>query len=439
MNRVLTELFEALDAGDIDYCLLRGVEELETPRSLQEIDLLVHPRCLPRFASAVARLGFVPWPEWGHEPHHFFLAFDPDQGCWFKLDVVTRLVYGRPVRCLELDWGEESWSKRRPWGPTWLLAPEDEFLTLMLHCILDKGRFRESQWGRLRELWQEIQSEPVRHLRFLCNLDRHVGGRVRTTIESALQSEGFTPGLAWRAGLAIRLFRRHPLAAVGRLTCTWVRRRLRRAYFVLRQHGTSTVLMAPDGGGKSTLAAALAGDPWLRARIVYMGGNARAGGFRLPATAWIEHRLRAARSRRFAPERPLLRAAGTMNHLTEDLIRHAMGEVSKLQGRFVVYDRYFYDSYLSARARSRRVRLRRWLIALTCPDPDLVLLLDAPGQVLWDRKHEHTPEFLEKQRQVLLGLADRIQNLEVIDASRSAEEVRRQAVAAIWEGYARRS
>jgi thymidylate kinase len=439
LNRLLIELFGALDAADVEYCLLRGADELEAPRSLQEIDLLVRPSCLPDFAQAAARLGFVAWPEWGHEPHRFFLAFDPEQGSWIKLDVVTRLVYGRPVRCLELDWGEESWSKRRPWGRTWLLAPEDEFLTLMLHGILDKGRFRASQWARLRELWQEIQAEPVRHLRFLYSLDRHVGTQVRTTIESALPGEGFAPGWGWRARLAARLLRRQPFAAAGRLVHTWVRRRLRRVLFVLHRHGTSTVLLAPDGGGKSTLAAALAGDPWLRARVVYMGGNAKAGGFRLPATAWLERRLRAARSRRFAPERPLLRAAGSLNHLTEDLLRYALGEVSKLQGRFVVYDRYFYDTYLSARAQARRVRLRRWVIGLTCPDPDLVLLLDAPGQVLWNRKHEHTPEFLEKQRQILLGLADRLQNLEVIDATRTAEEVRRQAVAAIWEEFARRS
>ena len=114
MNRLLTELFGALDADDVEYCLLRGSDELEAPRSLQEIDLLVRPRCMSAFARAAAHLGFVAWPEWGHEPHRFFLAFDPEQGSWIKLDVVTRLVYGRPVRCLELDWSEESCSKRRP-------------------------------------------------------------------------------------------------------------------------------------------------------------------------------------------------------------------------------------------------------------------------------------------------------------------------------------
>ena len=439
MNQLLAKLFATLDDRGVEYLLLRGYGELESAQPIQEIDLLVHPRCLARFESVASRLDFRPWPAWGHEPHLFFLAFDPTDGCWIKLDVVTGLVYGRPVRWLQLDLDTHCWSKRRRVGPTWLPAPEDEFLTLLAHCVLDKERFREAHAARLQTLWRELQDDAVRALRLACSLERYLGPAARREVQRDLEDECVGSVLALGPGLARRLFWRQPRSALKRLLRTWMRRRLRRILFLLHRHGTSTVLLAPDGGGKSTLAAALAEDPWLQARVLYMGGNSGAGGIQLPTTAWLERRIRATRGRWFAPERPLLRALRTVNHLLEDVTRHAAGELHKVQGRFVVYDRYFYDSHLSARARAWRVRLRRWLMSRTCPVPDLVLVLDAPGETLWARKREHTPELLERQRQILLGLAESIHNLEVIDASRSAEEVRRQAVAAIWEDFGRRS
>ena len=88
-------------------------------------------------------------------------------------------------------------------------------------------------------------------------------------------------------------------------------------------------------------------------------------------------------------------------------------------------------------AASRR-RLRQWLLERACPAPDLVLLLDAPGETLFARKKEHSPARLEEQRQGFLALRDRLPNLVVLDASRDPDDVRRQALAAIWKRQAAR-
>jgi len=79
-----------------------------------------------------------------------------------------------------------------------------------------------------------------------------------------------------------------------------------------------------------------------------------------------------------------------------------------------------------------------WLLAHACPPPHLVLVLDAPAEVLYARKGEHTVGKLESQRQAYRSLQTRLSNVTILDATREAEHVRRQANMAIWETVFRR-
>ncbi|MEK7730204.1 MAG: hypothetical protein AAB354_17480, partial [candidate division KSB1 bacterium] len=73
------------------------------------------------------------------------------------------------------------------------------------------------------------------------------------------------------------------------------------------------------------------------------------------------------------------------------------------------------------------------------PAQELLHLLDAPGELLFRRKGEHSPEWLEQQRQAYLALQKQVPQMRAVDAMMSAEEVRRAVVALIWEKYAQRS
>ncbi len=433
----LHRLFMALDQAEVEYSLLRGFDELLTPAVTQEIDLLLSREHRARFETAVAELGFVAWPAWGHAPHRFYVAYDAADDCWFKLDVVESLRYGSPVRCLAFDFAAEMLHRRRRRGPTWILSPEDEFLTLLLHCVLDKRHFRPAHRLRLTALWREISQEPETQKHLFSILAQKLGRWPMLAVVQAFNLSDWDDLLRQRPRWTRRLFSRQPLAATQRTLSTIGMRRIRRLLFACRRHGLGTVLLAPDGGGKSTLAQALAQDPWLRARVVYMGGNAAVRAFRLPMRSGIERRRRATGgvSRQL---RPLWRLLGAVHTLAEDWCRASIGCFHVLQGRFVVYDRFFYDTHLSPRAGSRRLRLRRWLLQRSCPAPDLVLLLDAPGEVLHRRKGEHSPAMLEKQRRTLKTLGENLQHFVVIDTTAGADMVRRHAIAHIWERVAMR-
>ena len=69
----------------------------------------------------------------------------------------------------------------------------------------------------------------------------------------------------------------------------------------------------------------------------------------------------------------------------------------------------------------------------------MVFLLDAPGEVLFERKGEHCPVRLEKQRQGFLGLKDNIPNMIIVDATRSPNEVRCEILEKMWQYYGGRS
>ena len=104
----------------------------------------------------------------------------------------------------------------------------------------------------------------------------------------------------------------------------------------------------------------------------------------------------------------------------------------------VLFDRYMYDAPGNNRRLSLKSRLRRWMLVAIAPEPNLVVFLDAPGAVLYARKGEHSPEILEQQRQHYLSLQQQLPQMVVVDATNTAEQVRRKVTALIWQWYAKR-
>jgi SAM-dependent methyltransferase len=71
------------------------------------------------------------------------------------------------------------------------------------------------------------------------------------------------------------------------------------------------------------------------------------------------------------------------------------------------------------------------------PDPDVLLVLDAPGEVMFARKGEHSAEILEGRRQAYLQLADSLPQARVLDAVQPQDEVQRLATDIVWHNASR--
>jgi len=264
----LAQAFAALDLAGLDYCLLRGAEELYGAGDL-EIDVLVAAAHLAAFSHVLQECGFASLPTWGHAPHHFYQGYDRQQGRWLKFDAVTVLRFGHPVRSLQIDLATEYLRQRQRTAGIFTLAPGDEFFALLLHGLLDKRDFRSVRKQRLIELWYCVTAQ--------AEANEVLRKRVASYLQPALHVEDlaracaagdFHGVLARQARLVQRLTRGQRATHAWRRFTAQATRRMRPLLFALRRPGVSLALLAPDGAGKSTLAMALQRDAGLRARAV---------------------------------------------------------------------------------------------------------------------------------------------------------------------------
>lgn len=412
MHKLLIDTFEALEYNNISYCILRDGDRLEQYDNGGEIDLLISKKQLPQLQTLLGRYGFVKLLAWGHSPHHFFIAYHKMSDCWLKLDVVTEIAYGRPAHTLQTKLADNCLKQRRRFGSVFIPAPEDEFITLLLHCVLDKDTIAPHRGARLQALAHQIRDE---------------------TYLNSLLAQYWTPGTNWLAvkrqvldanwqGLysqnkAIKknLTERAPLTTIGRRIRDRLLRKVQRGVGYLLPQTPSVALMAPDGAGKSTLAQGIGENFYFPVRLVYMG---------LYQNGTVRRDKK-------------VKGVGLLNNLLTQWWRYLTSRHYRAGGKMVVFDRYSYDALLPSPTPSRKSTIRRWLLAHSCPPPDLILFLDAPGEMLYARKGERTPVALEEQRQQYLQMRSTLPQMVVVDATQGSERVRQEVTEIIWQKYAR--
>ncbi|MGH8901927.1 MAG: hypothetical protein ACRDYA_09655 [Egibacteraceae bacterium] len=409
---VVHAVFQTLDREGLRWCLLRGEAQLE--QASGDVDLLVSAVDLPRLWHAVGELGFAPVPAWGYGSHRFFVGYDPVTDGWVKLDVVTELAFG-PGFTLPTGAEAACLQRRCRQGHLAVLDDEDAFWALLLHQLLDKGSVAPDSATRLRELAAVTRADgPLATcVDGMCPPGWSAArllGLARDDDWEALVAFGPQLAASWRRGARVAVWRRASAAIVG----CWAGRLLRLCY----RRGLGVAVLAPDGAGKSTLVQGLRETFAFPTRIVYMGPYQQLAG---------------------RPEQALPPGLGLATRICALWRRWLEGAYHRRRGRLVVFDRYVTDALLPPRRPLGRLgRARRWLIAHCVPEPDLVVVLDAPGTVLHQRKGEQDPGVLEVERRAYRTLAQRAQCGVVIDATQPADQVRRDATAAVWRAYGQR-
>jgi hypothetical protein len=176
----------------------------------------------------------------------------------------------------------------------------------------------------------------------------------------------------------------------------------------------TVALIGGDGAGKGTISKMLLDKCPLPLAYIYMGINTESSNVALPTSRWIAKFKKSRGDEGYRPptdtthpsqrkkKNPLWTTLRLLNRIAEESYRLWLSRKARKSGKVVLYDRYFTFDFSRDpnepdslyRKRPWDDRLHRWLLKKFYPEPDLVIFLWAPAEVLYARKGEASLPYL---------------------------------------------
>jgi thymidylate kinase len=399
---LLDAVFAALNTTDVRWLVLRG--DADALARGGDVDLLVDPDAMSRVDAALLPLGFAAVPSAGRGSHHFLLGYDDAARAWVRLDFTDRVEFGKH-QGLPSKVGPELLARRIRVRDHYRLCAEDAFWHLLLHRLLGGRDLGSDDLVRLSQ--QEQVAGPLADL----------ADEASRPATSSAELLDLVMRREWQhldalRPMLVRTWRRnhlgpHVVAHVGN-AADRVRHAARS---VVRPTGISVAIIGPDGAGKTTLAEGLRTTLPFPSSYVYMGVWRE-----YPWDRWLQ----------------CLPGARLIQRMLRLLIRSAQGRLQRARGRVVLLDRFTYDVLLPSPVLDRRGRITVALVRRVGTEPQLVLVLDAPAEIMFARKGEQGIEELERRRLSYLDVARVRDDSAVIDATQPVEAVREEAQRVVW-------
>ena len=227
----------------------------------------------------------------------------------------------------------------------------------------------------------------------------------------------------------------------------------------------SVAIIGGDGAGKTTIGRRLERLSPLPAKYLYMGTSLRSSNHALPTSRLVlllkrrSYRRRVLKSGGTLPEHIPARhleysqtkrgriwvTARFLNRLAEAWYRQVVSLAYQMRGYVVVYDRHFlfdaapWVSDSKVQKQERLDGLLYWILRHLFPKPHLTVFLDAPGEVLYERKGDATPKYLNRRREAFLEQGKKLDNFVAVDATQPLAKVLQDVTQHIMEFYASRS
>lgn len=429
-SELFAHFISVLEEAGVPYCILAGYDGYPE-RIGSDVDFMVPAAWAGRLPGLIATGA-------GRGGAHLIQYLRHETTAAYF--VVARTEHGR-VTYLHPDWSADYRRRGRLWLEArqvlehrrrhargfWIPAAADAFAYYLIKKI-DKGhRLQEDQAEQLRCRFLE---DPVGGARVL---REWLPEKVAAQVEEAVRTGQWemAPALGQLRAL---LNSRAPAEKWDTRVRQAVSNARRFASRLAAPTGLHIVFLGPDGSGKSSIIERVSlemAQAFRRVSYHHLRPgllvSKRAGGMVTDPHA--------------KPLRGNFLSILKLIHFTLDYWVGGLVSLwpAKVRSTFVVFDRYFHD--LLADPRRYRYggppRLAR-LLGRTVPQPDLVFLLDAPPELLQQRKQEIPLSEGVRQRGAYLALQPEFREARVIDVSQSLDQVVSQVLGEIIAFQARR-
>jgi O-antigen/teichoic acid export membrane protein len=412
-GELLMRVLGLLERDGIPYCILHGYQTLPQ-RVSGDIDMLLPREAMPRRFAQLLRnnqntldADVVQWFT-GEGAHLIVLASRTQNGqppAMLQLHVSSDYqVSGRVV----FSGSEILRSRRETPAGFYVPSAEVEFASVLANRI-DKGEIRDTHARKLSQLWSESPD------RCRQQLARLLPSPLAKQIESAAESDDWS-GVAQTIG-ALRTALRRELGQGqrGGLVLRGIKAQLGRLVRWARPRcGLHVVFLGPDGAGKSTVIDAV------RERI--------APAFLETNYQTFARGILGTQPKKAPHELPVRSLPASLVKAGWWALCYGPGYFAavyptKARGGLWINHRYLIDAIVDP----ERYRyggptaLVRWIWAIS-PKPDLIIVLDAPVEVLAKRKNEVKPAQLARLREGYVALAKTLPNAHIISADQPLEQ-----------------
>ena len=408
---ILLRVFYTLERAGIPYCVLHGYEDFSQGIIASDVDCLIGkgPTARELLALFHRNRDFIGADIVRSLSFYFVFAGRTNNGPFFlALDFARNYDVGD----LPLYDGEDVLASRRRYSQFYAPAADVEFGCLLTRAVA-KQKLSAERAHTLTRFFSRDSDSCTMHA------TRHFSGANAKLVEAAARCGNWDPVRERLSELRAELRQ----SAIARRPTRFIVNKFYgfagRVQRLLRPDGISVVFLGPDGAGKSSvidrigLKLAAVFPRWVCWGIV-PGLNAI---FRRGKRSTAEPHGLPPRSLTVS----LLRLAYWFAYYTFE--RLALRTVLA-RSTLVLFDRHFIDILVD----QKRYRYGGpvWMLHLLgwfIPKPDIVILLDAPTEVLQSRKQEVSFETTEHQRKAYLDLITALPNGFVADASDSRERV----------------
>jgi len=404
---MLLRVFEVLESARIEWCVLHGYEAF--PDSVAgDVDMLVQADALP---GQILRLLQEHRQQIGAEVVQAF-----DGGAYFI--VLAEMESERPPCLLQLhisrDYvvedrvlmsGEEILRSRRKHNGFWIPAADCEFAGVLANRVAKQNLLPKHQERLTRLYWEDSAACDQRLARWF---DRESAKRISNAAEQSDWSE-VTRTISQLREQLLKSLRQ------SKRSTQWARKLAR---WIKPRNGFHIVFLGPDGVGKSTVIEAFQDDldsaflhqiyltfapSLLPARLA----PSKSGPHSLPPRSWPASLIKAG----------WWSICYTLGYLLS--VRPTLA-----RGGMVVNHRYLLDASVDRRRYrySGPTWLLKWIWTIA-PKPDLIILLDAPPEVIAGRKSELPLERIVELREGYRSVVGMLPNSHVIDASQPLKKV----------------